>query len=190
MKRSRLHPDHLFFPMPPARIDRTLAKAPLLPVVAANYLSEIQRWHDTVAAAIAENDPAIAQVENFTVRARKRLAVLLDTTWDAKTRHWAAVSGYDLTPFPTLPPASRVPRPMEAVLEVLQWRGAVVSYLTDVWDGLSKPELEMRECAAIGTFMRPLRMEGLCAYCLTEFTPDRMDPEDHGCVIMNHARAR
>ena len=190
MKRSRFHPDHLRFPMPPARIDRTLAVAPLLPAVAATYLSEIRRWRDTVVTAIAEKDPALAGMEDFTPRARRRLAHLLETTWDAKTGHWAAVSDYDLTPFPAIRPVAQAARPMEAVLEVLRWRAAVVSYLTDVWDGLSKPELEMRECAAIGAFMRPVRMEGTCVYCLTEFPPDRLDPEDHGCVIMTHALAR
>jgi len=185
MKRSRIHPDHLCFPLPPARIDHTLAEAPLLPAVATAYLTEIQRWRDTVVTAIAENDSVLAGIADFTPRARRRLAVLLETTWDAKTKVWATSHG--LTPFPSRRPTAATA--MEAVLELLHWRGAVVNYLTDIWDGLSRPELEMRECAAIGAFVRPVRLEGVCVYCLTEFTLDRMDPEDHGCVIMTHARA-
>lgn len=189
MKRSRSHPDQLCFPMPPARIDHTLSEAPFLPAVASTYLDEIRRWRNAVVAAIAEKDAAIADMEGFTPRARRRLSMLLETSWDAKARHWAAVSGYDLAPFP-LRLLSHAGRPMEAVLEALHWRAGVVSYLTDVWDGLVKPELEMRECAAIGAFLRPVHMDGLCVYCLTEFTPDRMDPEDHSCVIKTHALAR
>ena len=78
---------------------------------------------------------------------------------------------------------------MRAVLEVLHWRAAVVNYLTDVWDVLGKPELEMGECVAIGMFLRPARLEGRCIFCLTEYGADRIDPEDHGCVLVKHVRA-
>ena len=67
---------------------------------------------------------------------------------------------------------------------------AVVDYLTDVWDSLSTPELEMGECAAIGAFIRPARLDGRCVYCLTKFAMDRIDPEDHGCIMARHAHAR
>ena len=108
MKRSKALPDHLCFPVPPARIDRTLAEAPLVPDVAATYLAEIRRWRDAVVAAVAANDPTIANVENLTSRARSRLAILLDTSWDAPTRGWAAASNYDLAPFPAARPPSLV----------------------------------------------------------------------------------
>jgi hypothetical protein len=157
--------------------------------VAATYLSEIQRWRDAVVASVAGGDPAIARIENFTPRARNRLAVLLDTKWDARARDWSAASVYTLTPFPATLPAFQVDDPMKAVLEVLHWRAAVINYLTDVWDVLGKPELEMGECAAIGEFMRPARLEGRCVYCLTEFGFDRLDPDDHGCVMASLARA-
>lgn len=189
MKRPKAHPDNLFFPIPPARIDRTLDVAPLLPAVAANYLEEIHRWRNAVVTAVATNDPAVARIENFTTRARNRLAVLMAQNWDPKTRLWALTSGYGLVPFP----AARAPEdrddPMNAVMDVLQWRVAVVNYVTDVWDVLGKPELEMGECMAIGGFMRPARLEGRCVYCLTEFDFHRIDPDDHGCVLMSHARA-
>jgi len=190
MKRSKALPDHLCFPVPPARIDRTLAEAPLVPDVAATYLAEIRRWRDAVVAAVAANDPTIANVENLTSRARSRLAILLDTSWDAPTRGWAAASNYDLAPFPAARPPSLVYEPMKAVLEVLHWRAAIVNYLTDVWDVLGKPELEMGECAAIGEFIRPASLAGRCVYCLTEFTFDHLDPEDHACVMAGLVGAR
>jgi len=190
MQRSRSIPDHLYFPLPPARLDRTLAEAPLLPGVAAVYLSEIRRWRVAVVAAVASGDPAIAGIENLTPRALARLAVLLDTRWDARPRAWPAVSAYELSPFPATHPPSQADDPMKAVLEVMHWRAAVINYLTDVWDVLGKPELEMGECMAIGAFMRPVRMEGRCVYCLTEFNRERLDPEDHGCVMVRHAGAR
>ena len=76
---------------------------------------------------------------------------------------------------------------MEAVLEALRWRAAVVSYLTDAWDVLGKPQLKMGECAAIGMFMRPVRLEGRCVYCLTEHGPHHIDPNAHDCVMVGYA---
>ena len=189
MSRTRSHPDNLCFPIPPARIDRTLAEAPLRPAVAALYLSEMQRWRIAVATAVLRGGPAIAHVENLTPRARNRMVTLLDTRWDAQTRLWAITSGHDLTPFPVAIPASEVADPMQAVLDVLHWRAAIVTYLTDVWDVSRKPELNMGECAAIGSFVRPARLEGRCVYCLTEYAFDRLDPEDHGCVMASLAHA-
>ena len=190
MTRTRTHPDNLFFPLPPARIDRTLAEAPLRPDVAAVYLAEIQRWRVAVLTAALGKGPIMTPIEYLTPRARRRLTVLLDTKWDAENRLWAIAAGYDLRPFPAARPTSQVPDPMKAVLEVLQWRAAVLDYLTDVWDSLSKPELDMGECAAIGAFKRPARLEGRCVFCLTEYRPDRLDPENHGCVMAPHAHAR
>ena len=190
MKRSKALPENLSFPVPPARIDRTLAEAPILPAVAAEYLAEIQRWRDDVVAAVGAGDPAIDCVENLTTRARSRLRALLDTRWDARTRGWAATSNYDLNPFPAARPPSQVYEPMKAVMEVLHWRAAIVNYLTDVWDVLGKPELDMGECAAIGEFMRPARLAGRCVYCLSEFNFDHLDPEDHGCLMVGNVSAR
>lgn len=188
MKRPKAHPDNLFFPIPPARIDRTLERHPLQPAVAATYLEEILRWRDAVVTAVAEGDRSVDLIENLTARARSRLMVLMATRWDARALGWAAASAYHLTPFPVSGPVSEVERPMEAVMDVLYWRVAVLNYLTDVWDTLSKPELDMGECVAIGEFMRPARLEERCVYCLTEFDFDRLDPEAHGCVMTGLAR--
>jgi len=190
MKRSKALPENLCFPVPPARIDGTLTEAPFLPDVAAEYLTEIQRWRDDVMASVTAGDPIIDRIENLTPRARSRLRTLLDTKWDVRTRGWAATSNYDLNPYPVARPLSQIFEPMKAVLEVLHWRAAVVNYLTDVWDVLGKPELEMGECAAIGEFMRPARLAGRCVYCLTEFSFDHLDPEDHGCVMVGPVGAR
>lgn len=190
MKRSRSTYDHLCFPVPPARIDRTLNDLPVLPTVSATYLNEIRRWHDTVVTALITEDPLVTHIENLTPRARTRLLALLQIAWDVKTRHWAATSNYHLIPFPAISPLARLDDPMEAVLDVLHWRAAVVDYITDVWDVLGQPELDMGECAAIGSFLRPARLEGRCIYCLTEYAHDKVDPEDHACVMMPHASAR
>ena len=189
MKRPIPHPDPLCFPIPPARIDRTLKAAPIVPAVAANYLAEIQRWRESVLAALATHDPSIARIENLTQRARARLALLLATRWDARTRAGAALYGSPLVPFPAQRPAPLVSHPMKAVMDVLEWRAAVLVYLTEVWDVLGKPELDMGECAAIGGFLRPARLEGRCVYCLTEFDFHKLDPEDHACVLLSHVHA-
>jgi hypothetical protein len=190
MKKPRSLPGRLCFPLPPAPIDRALADAPWPAAQADAYLAEILLWREAVQAAIVAGNPVIDLVDHLTPRARSRLAVLLETKWDARIQHWAAVSGNDLTPFPSIHPASPSDEPMRAVLDVLHWRAAVVNYLTDVWDSPSTPELEMGECAAIGAFIRPARLQGRCVFCLGEYAFDRIDPEDHGCVMAGHAHAR
>ena len=186
MKRMRFNADALCFPIPPARIGRSLAEAPLLPAVAATYLTEIQRWRDAVETALVEGDPAVAAIENFSPRARGRLAMLLRTEWDARPGSWAAASDYNLTPFPLARRPAQEDDPMKAVLDVLHWRAAIIHYLTDIWDVMGKPELSMGECAAIGEFIRPARLEGRCVYCLSEFNADRVDPDAHDCVMLSH----
>ena len=189
MRRPKGHPDNYYFPVPPARIDHTLDLTPLLPSVAANYLSEIQRWRDALVTAIAEGDQAITHIENFTPRARERLVILLESRCDVPTRVWAIGTCYSLGPFPATRKPAQLDDPMAAVMDVLHWRAEVVSYLTDVWGAVGKPELTMGECAAIGGFLRPAHMEGRCVYCLTEYDFDRLDPEDHACVMANLAHA-
>ena len=189
MKRSHQLPDGYCFPTPPGRIDRDLERTPFLPAVAHTYFIEIQRWRDAVATALAESDRAIAQVENLSPKARARLAMLLRLEWNAAEQHWADRTGYDLTPFPAAHRASRGDHPMEVVLEALHWRAAVVNYLTDAWDLMGKPDLKMGECAAIGMFMRPVRLEGRCVYCLTEYGPGRIDPAVHDCVMTGHVHS-
>ena len=189
MKTHHQLPDGLSFPTPPGRIDRGVERTPFRPAVAAAYLTEILRWRDAVAEVLVTGDPVIRAVDHFTPRARERLAVLLCTSWDVETRLSFLRSGYGLTPFPAPPRTPRAGDPMLAVLQVLRWRAAVVNHLTDVWDVLGKPELEMGECAAIGMFIRPARLEGRCIYCLTEYGPGHIDPHVHDCVMVSEGQS-
>jgi len=190
MNRSRPHSNELCFPTPPARIDRTFKEAPLLPAVAATYLSEIQRWRESILMAMAAGATANTDLARLTPRARSHFAFLLDTKWNARTRLWALDSAYDLTPFPDTCDPAEMDDTMAGVMAVLRWRAGVVTYLSDVWDVLGKPALEKEECLAISAFLQPARMEGRCILCLTEFDSDRAAPEDHGCVMLSHAGAR
>src|SRR5262249_50385774 len=155
----------------------------------AVYLAEIQRWRVAVVTAALGKGVSLDHVEHLTPRARRRLVTLLDTKWDPQTRLWAIASGFDVTPFPATRHTTQIHDPMQDVIDVLHWRAGILDYLTDGWDSLSKPELEMNECAAIGSFIRPARLEGRCVYCLTEYEPRRIDPEEHGCVMARHQRA-
>jgi len=189
MKTSHQLPDGLSFPTPPGRIDRAVERTPFRPAVAAAYLTEIRRWRDAVVAALASGDPAIDSIDQFTLRAREHLAVLLRSSRDVPTRIAFLRSGYGLTPFPAPRRGGRAEDPMLAVLQVLRWRAAVVNHLTDVWDVLGKPDLEMGECAAIGMFIRPARLEGRCVYCLTEYGPGHIDPAMHDCVMVTEGQS-
>jgi hypothetical protein len=189
MMRPNAIPDHLNFPIPPARVHGALDGSRLTPAVASAYLAEVRRWRDAVTAAVAASDPAVAGVENLTPRARGRLAILLATAWDPRTRAWAEAAGYGLVPFPVTRPRPTPEEPARAVMDVLRWRAVVVDYLTDVWDRPGRPGLDMGECVAIGGFLRPTRLEGRCVYCLDEFEARRLDPDEHGCVLAGLARA-
>jgi len=190
MNMSRHLADDLYFPTPPARIDRSWQEAPLLPAVAAEYLSEIHRWRARLVAGLAGEGPAIAGPEGLTRRARSHLALLLGTEWDANILKWAAGSAYNIAPFPATAFHANVDDPMTSVMEVLRWRAAVADYLSDVWDVLGAPVLELGECRAMSSFLQPIRMEGRCVFCLSEFDPGRVAPEDHGCVMLSHVRAK
>jgi len=188
MKMSHQLPDGFSFPVPPGRIDRGLEHTPFRPAVAAAYLTEIRRWREAVVEALASEDPAIDVVDHLTPRARAHLALLLRSSWDVTTRLWALRSGYGLTPFPASR-RTRAEEPMQAVLHVLRWRAAVVNHLTDLWDVLGKPELEIGECAAIGMFIRPVRLEGRCVFCLNEYGPGHIDPAEHDCVMAGEGQS-
>jgi hypothetical protein len=175
--------------MPPARIDRMLEKTPLLPAVAATYLSEIQRWRESVLTAIVVGDSSNADLARLTPRARGHLALLLDTRWDTRTRLWALGSAYHLTRFPESREPTREGDPMERVLAALRWRAGVVTYLADVWDVIGRPTISREECEAIGALLRPPRMDRRCVLCLSEFESGRVVPDDHGCVMLSYAGA-
>jgi hypothetical protein len=189
IKRSRPIADELYFPMPPARIDRTLDEMPLLPAVAATYLSAIQRWRESVLTAIVAGDTSNPDLARLSPRARAHLALLLDTRWDTRTRLWALGSAYHLTRFPESREPTPTGDPMARVLAALRWRAGVVTYLADVWDVIGRPALSREECEAIGALFRPPRMDCRCVLCLSEYDPGRVVPDDHDCVMLSYAGA-
>ena len=190
MKRSRPLPDELRFPVPPARIDRSWRDTPLLPAVAIEYLGEIHRWREGLAAALAGEVPALVGREGLSPRARGHLALLIDAEWDVGTRRRAAGEAYNIAPFPAIRFDACADHSMAGVMEVLRWRAAVVDYLSDVWDVMGSPLLELEECRAMSAFLYPIRMEDRCIFCLTEYDPSRVSPDDHGCVMLSHVRAK
>ena len=182
--------DQLCFPAPPARVDRTWKEAPFSPPIAIEYLLEIHRWRSRLLEVLSSEAPAIEGPQGLTRRARAHLAVLLGTEWNVGTRKWVADSSYNLAPFPPIPSHGHVDEPMSAVMEVLRWRAAVADYLSDVWDVLGEPALGLEECNVMSAFLRPIRMEGRCVFCLSEFDVGRVAPDDHGCVMLSHVRAK
>ena len=188
MHTSRFLVDQLSFPAPPARVDRTWKEAPFSPPVATEYLAEIRRWRARLLEVLADEGSVIDGSPGLTRRARGHLVLLLSTEWDAGTLKWATDSSYHIAPFPALPSLGHPDDPMSSVMEVLRWRAAVADYLSDVWDVLGKPALELEECRALGALLQPIRMEGRCVFCLSEFGARRIAPEDHGCVMLGHVR--
>jgi len=79
---------------------------------------------------------------------------------------------------------------VDRVLEVLRWRAGVADYLSDVWDVMEEPELDVFECGAISRFLDPASSAGICHVCLTEFAPDKLNVYDHGCLLLAHVQAK
>src|SRR6185369_360472 len=79
---------------------------------------------------------------------------------------------------------------LEDVMNVLRWRAAVEDYLGDIWDVMGDPFLDFDECGAIGQFLSPACAKGVCALCLTEISPDRLNIDDHNCFFLDHIRAK
>jgi hypothetical protein len=190
MHSPRYLVDQLRFPAPPARVDRSWKEAPFTRPIATEYLAEIRRWRARLLEVLAGNGSVIDGLPSFSDRARDHLILLLAGEWDAGTTRWARDSSYNIAPFPAVPPSGPVDDPMGMVMDVLRWRAAVADYLSDVWDVLGKPSLEFVECSAMRDLVQPVRMEGRCVFCLSEFGAKLVAPEDHGCVMLSHVRAK
>jgi hypothetical protein len=64
----------------------------------------------------------------------------------------------------------------------LRWRAQFCDYLNDVWDVIGAPELELDECNALLTYLRPTGPDR-CGLCLERFPPDEMHVTKHSCPM-------
>ena len=187
---NALHAE-LRFPKPPFRIDRYLVELPPPDHALASYLDQIRKWRLTMLEFLEKSGGRpVPEVEGLSERARMTLATFLASSWTQEVTQYAVRSPYNIRAFPgTALEAVSHPK-VDLVLEVLRWRAGVADYLSDVWDVMGEPELELDECLAISRFLDPASGARICRVCLTEFAPDKLNVYDHSCLLLAHVKAK
>jgi hypothetical protein len=181
----------LRFPGPPFRIEPSVVEQPPPHQALSSYLDQIRLWRLAVLRFLDEStaEPAPA-VRGLSERARSALATFLASQWSRQTAEFAARSPYNLSPFPASALEAGSLPTVDAVLDVLRWRAGVLDMLSDIYDVIGESDLDLRECVAIGQFLRPRSDEQICDLCLTAFAPDQLHPDQHRCLLISHVRAK
>ena len=163
---------------------------PPTPVV-SDYLRQIRAWRTAVLELLSSTSGRFASdLDPLSERTREWLERLLADNWPDGLRQWALHSPYNLNPFPARALEGEVTSALDTALEVLRWRAGVEDFLSDIWDVVCEPLLDLDECGAIGAFLRPSSNESLCHLCLTAFTRDELNVARHGCLVLAHVRAK
>ncbi len=178
-------PAELRFPKPPFRMDRSLAESQLPDAAAEGYLNDIRAWRLAVLEFVArpgtgpQSDP-----DGLSERARKALVTFLAESWSEATSLWAAQSPYNVSAFPISGLEADKMSTVDSILKILRWRAGLEDCLSDIWDVIGEPALDLDECDAIGQFLRPASEAKLCCLCLNEYAPGDLPPDRHGCLIL------
>jgi hypothetical protein len=184
-------PPQLVFSKPPFRIEESNWQSPALDSAATQYLRQILDWRATVLEFVRRPEAADDRaIEGFSDRARLALETFLSSSWPEEMTRYAANSPYSLACFPDAVPTEAPASAWQIVRDALRWRAGIVDYLSDVWDVMGEPSLDMDECTAIGLFLRCAFREPICHLCLTEFSNELLHPDAHRCVLLRHVRAK
>jgi hypothetical protein len=182
-----LLPQDLRFPKPPFHVDE-LSSGPQFDAQCIDYLRAVAGWRNRVLESLRLSHGSSGK-PRLSERARLALLCFLESKWSDNVRLYAATSPYNIGPFAEQALATEGDASAH-VLEVLRWRAAVVDYLSDVWDVLGEPDLDIKECNAMGEFLWPVDSRTLCIFCLTQFEGVAISPDHHGCVIVGYVRAK
>ena len=184
-------PESLCFPKPPFRLELSGGSAPSREVVSA-YLNQIQLWRKEVLEFLKEpTDATGRELPGLSERAKRALECFLSTSWDQGTNDYAEQSPYNIAPFPIAALEHAQQGSLDLATQVLLWRAAVIDYLSDIWDVIGEPLLDMDECWALGLFLNPADKARLCPFCLAaEIDADKANLNDHDCPFLSHVRAK
>ena len=183
--------NELRFPKPPFRLAQSVLDDPPPGEVLSNYLGEIRQWRSAVLAFLEEPEvKRAATIEGLSERASEALATCLSSQWPENMSAWAKQSPYNLNAFPAPALEAVSPPCLALVLDVLRWRAGVMDMLSDIWDVIGEPWLDLAECMAMEQFLYPVGDRRCCAFCLTEFASDQMHADRHQCLLLGHVRAK
>lgn len=149
------------------------------------YLAQVRSWRLAVLEFIdGSSGKSLPGKDGLTERVRNVLATFLASAWTQQMTAYANKSPYNISAFPAETLEARVKPAVEAMFEVLRWRASVVDYLSDVWDVIGEPFLDIEECNTITEFLDPVGEAELCMFCL------QVVSGKHDCMLTSHVRAK
>jgi len=173
----------LRFPKPPFQLRAAMLDAPPPANVLAAYVEQVCAWRERVLDYLA-TDGSSRELEGLTRWAREALEHYLAATWSPEARAAAAGSVFNLSSFPLS--ALEGAAGMRVMVEILQWRSAIVDYLGDAPTAMFGPGLD--EVDAVDTFISPPRQPGMCHLCLMDVGVDKL--KAHRCSLLDYVRAK
>jgi len=112
---------------------------------------------------------------------------MLADWWSEDDRSRASGSPYNIRPFP----AALADRSVEDdIAAVLAWRATFVDLLSDIWDVLGHPDLDLDECLWIGGWLAPSSNQKFCRYCLRPLADEDPRIAAHQCIYLGEVRAK
>lgn len=151
-----------------------------------DYVRGVVRWRNRVLTALNDEDEA-SKKYGFSARSRLSLLSFLQSGSPLLDKLRGAGSPYNVQAFPE---EEIVTGGVQSAMAILRWRAGFVDYLSDVWDVMGEPALDLDECELVQRFLFSSSPESLCMFCLTHFEGNLVDPNRHPCVILSDVRAK
>ncbi len=142
-----------------------------------DFLVRAAAWRETARAWLAS--PA-AMAAPLSEEMRRILPAALGDE-RAPPGALAATRTYRLEPFPRLAPSAErssgdCARARRQLLNVLVWRSRLVDFLSDVWDVMGPPLLDLDECEwVIRELLTPHSAARLCTSCLQPLSTPELE---------------
>ena len=157
-----------------------------------DFLERVRTWREAARAWLVS---AAAVDAPITDEMRRILRVALGDS-DARGGALAAARTYRVGPFPAgAPPAvtgqtnGDCKDARRYLLEVMVWRSRLVDFLSDVWDVIGPPLLDMDECEwVIRELLTPPSPVRLCIKCLQLMPSPEFERRHYDTCVVRIAR--
>jgi hypothetical protein len=171
------------FPMPPDNVHEASVE------VLSRFISQFNEWRNHLINDLDHPSKLASLVPS--IRAVSFFQLLLNTTWPEDLTEFAIRSPYNIFPFPDVTHFAKkfgLDKAKSIVINILKWRASLVDMLSDMWDVIGEPTLDLDKCRFIENLI-PRNIEGRCIFCLAKFE-DATNHESHSCIVAEHIRAK